>query len=439
MKIYYDPIYGPVELEDFILDVIQKCPELKRQKYIGLMNFKSICMLPLTSVSRLEHTIGLSYLTQIFSNANNLLPQFEKDLIIAALYHDVNCGSFGHSVEWAIDRHTPFDHEKVTSWLSSLDIHPYFKNLPLFIEMPGLHRYDFGNSYQPDFNKIFQIIRGANTFIINSKGIDLDNIDNVFRMAHYLGSTHDDKTIPITLVNNLRLVDGFDNFVIHKKYLDLVKIWHNYRAEVYRKFIYSQEYMGFEFLIFQLIYEFSKLVDKEAVTNLFHFTDEYLLWQLSDKNKYPASLTRIAQKLLIHDIPYAHAIIRSDNFEKKEALSNEEVLKSLSLEITNYLHDKKKAATVAPGEIYFHLTTDHRKTHRKVDIYVEDNDTVLKKSFGEDKSYIVMCMLSKYPLSSEIISLITDKAIEILTRENYGLFVRVPFTEQESLLPSRLF
>lgn len=439
MKTYYDPIYGQVELDDFILDIVHKCPELKRLKYIGMMNFKSICMLPLTSITRLEHTIGLSYLTQIFSQSNNLSSHFKKDLILGALYHDVNCGSFGHSVEWAIDRYTPFDHEEHAEWLSSSDIHPYFTNLPRFIEMPGLYRYDFGEKYKPDFKKIFQIIKGANIFIINNKGIDLDNIDNVFRMAFYLGIGPDDKSIPANLVQNLKLIEGVDNFVISKDYLNLVEIWHKLRSEIYHKFIYSQEYMGFEFLIFQLIYEFSKNVERENVFNLFHFTDEYLLWTLNDKKRYPSSLASIAQKLLIHDLPYAHAIIRSENFEKKDLLSKEEVLKSISKEVTNYLHYTKKVSSQVSFEINYHVTTDNRKTHRKVDIYVEDNGKISKESFAEDKRYILISILSKNELSSEIVSILTEKTIEVLSRNNLGDFENVRFAEQESASMGRLF
>ncbi|MCL5113734.1 MAG: hypothetical protein M1372_01010 [Patescibacteria group bacterium] len=439
MKAYFDPIYGRIELDDLILDVINKCPELKRLKYIGMMNFKAISMLPLTSITRLEHTIGLAYLTQIFAQTNNLSETYQKELSIAALYHDVNCGSFGHSVEWAIDRYTPFDHEEDTAWLSNPDIHPFFINLPRFIEMPGLHRYDFGEKYKPDLKKIYQLIKGTESFVINNKGIDLDNIDNVFRMGFYLGITTEDRSIVEKLVRNLRIVEGIDNFVVKKDCLDLVAIWHRLRSDVYHTFIYSHEYMSFEFLIFQLIYEFSKNIDKKDVINLFHFTDENLLWSLTDKKKYPSSLNNIAKKLLLHDLPRAHAIIRSDDFGKKDLLSKENFLQSLAKEVTTFLVGKKIFSSSVQDEIHYHVTTDNRKTHRKVDICVDDDGNMSKVSLGDDKSYILICILSRTELTNEMVSMITAKTIELLNKNNLGSFERVQFAEQEVVSAGRLF
>ena len=347
--------------------------------------------------------------------------------------------TFGHSVEWAIDRYTPFDHEEDAAWLSNPDVHPYFKSLPRFIEMPGLHRYDFGEKYKPDFKKILQLIKGTGSFVINNKGIDLDNIDNVFRMAFYLGIAPEDKSIVENLVRNLRMVDGIDNFVVKKDCLHLVAIWHRLRSEVYHRFIYSQEYMGFEFLIFQLIYEFSKNIDKEDVMNLFHFTDENLLWSLTDKKKYPASLNNIAKKLLLHDLPKAHAVIRSEDFDKKDLLSKENVLQSMAKKVTNFIYTKKNFSISPPVEIQYHVTTDNRKTHRKVDIYIDDKGDISNESFAEDKSYILICILSRSDLSNEIVSLITAETVEQLNRNNLGTFEQVQFAEQESASTGRLF
>ncbi|MCG2720474.1 MAG: hypothetical protein L6290_00445 [Thermodesulfovibrionales bacterium] len=439
MKVYYDPIYGRIELDDFIVDVIQKCPELKRLKYIGMMNFKAISMLPLTSITRLEHTIGLAYLTQLFAETNNLSSASKRDMILSALYHDVNCGSFGHSVEWAIDRYTPFDHEKDTAWLSSQDSHPYFINLPRFIEMPGLHRFDFGEKYKPDFNKIYKIIKGTESFVINNKGIDLDNIDNVFRMAFYLGIFPEDRSIVADLVRNLRVVRDIDNFIINKTALNLIDTWHKLRSDIYHRFIYSKEYMGFEFLIFQLIYEFSKSVDSDDVKNLFHFTDEKLLWSLTDKKKYPHALNTIAKKLLLHDLPKAHTIIRSDNFEKKDLLGKEDVLKSLAKDVIKSLSRRKNISTSVPIEIYYHVTTDNRKTNRRVDIYVDDNGSISKKSIGDDRSYILICILTRTELPGELASLITRETIEQLNKTELGVFEQVDFSEHEDISTGHLF
>ncbi len=435
MRLYYDPIHGQVELDDLIFDLIQKCSELKRLKYIGMMNFKSVQMLPLTSISRLEHTIGLAYLAQKFSEANHLPSDLSKDLMIAALYHDINCGSFGHAVEWAIDRYTPYDHETKAEWISGSDMHQYFSNLPAFLEMPGLHKYDFGKKYKPNFKRIYEIISGLNTFVINNKGIDLDNIDNVFRMAFYMGISQDAK-IPEILAKNLKIVSGNDNFIIDSDYLGLIHIWHALRKEVYHQFIYSREYMGFEFLIFRLIYEYSKLVDKDGIGNLFHLTDEQILWKFADKKKHPDLISDIAQKLLLQELPYACSIIRTSDIGQMENIYKENNIEILTDEIKNTLNEKKLVSESRPIDIFLHVTTDNRKTNRKVDIYVNEKGTIVKRSIGEDKKFILLSILSTVQLPESTIDIVTKRAIEILEISNLGKFERVPFSDDN--VPSQV-
>lgn len=393
------------------------------------MNFKSLSMLPLTSISRLEHTIGLAYLAQLFALNNKLGTSFSNDLLIAALYHDVNCGSFGHSVEWAINRYTRFDHEEEAVWLSKADFHPYFRNLPRFIEMPGIRDFKFGNKYEPDFKRVYQIIKGESTFVINNKGIDLDNIDNVFRMAYYLGIAPKETAMPVNLVESLMIKKGIDNFVIKKEKANLINVWHRLRSTVYHKFIYSKEYMAFEHLVFRLVCEFSKNVDKDGVSNLFHFTDESLVWNFTDKKNYSKSVNEIAKKILLHDLPYSYAILRSKDLDKKESLINDNINKFLSDELSCFLRNKKKSKNIP--EIYFHLTTDNRKTGRKINFYVDDGKTICQESVGEDNNFILLCILGKSALSKELITLLIDKAIEILQIKNLGTFEFVPFADQE--------
>ena len=164
----------------------------------------------------------------------------KNNILVASLYHDINCSSFGHAVEWAINRYTPYHHEMKTKWLKNkvkfVDI-----NKPLFIEQNGIHRFNFETRYNLSFDDIDDLINGTNSCMINSAGIDLDNIDNVYRMGHYLGILGDDKKIPILLTENLMLSDDNMNFVIKEEYKYLVDHWYKLRAKIYKMFIYSKE------------------------------------------------------------------------------------------------------------------------------------------------------------------------------------------------------
>jgi hypothetical protein len=434
MKIYYDSLYGKIELDDLVFDLVTKCPELKRLRYIGMMNFKSIEMLSLTSITRLEHTLGLTYLTQLFSEANGL-SQHKNDLLVAALYHDINCGSFGHSIEWAIDRYTPYNHEIKTEWLKDKEKISSLKIKPIFIEPPGLLRHNFAKKYNLTFERIQNLIEGKELFVLNNNGIDLDNIDNVFRMGLHLGLISDAIEAPIKLAQNLRISKDNDNFIINKEMLKYVNIWHKMRSDIYHKFIYNSEYMAFEYLLFEIISRYTKYIENEdQISNLFHFTDEKLLWYFYETKGIP-ELSGIARKLLLHEIPITYSMIRSNNFHKKSDLSNINMLEAMAQEVAETLQYSKKLS----GNLYYHLTTDDRKTRRRVVVFVQQGEQIYQELIGDDKRYILIAILGKFHLSDNDISVLTEKTIDIFGRHGYGGFERVDFADHVSGLQDTLF
>lgn len=439
MKNYYDPLYGKIELDSMVFDIINKCPELKRLRYIGMMNFKSLSMLSLTSISRLEHTIGLTYLSQIFADKNSSVIDNRNDLLVAALFHDVNCGSFGHSIEWALSRYTPYNHEKETDWLLDRESTTSLNRKPIFIEQYGINRYKLDKEYKFDFNKVNNLIKGTSSFIINNMGIDLDNIDNVFRMGLHLGLIPANCDAPIKLANNLRIKPGLDNFIIEEHNLNLVILWHKLRTTIYRDFIYSDEYMGYEYLLFKLISEYAKNVEPEGLINLFHHTDEKLLWYFYEKKDLPHTINNIARMLLLHDLPQTYSIIRTKDFNKKENLSNPELLENLSTDLVALMQKSKITSHLSPTEIFYHVTTDDRKTERKIDIYIEKDNQHTRKTIGEDAKYIVIGILGKKPLSQKAITFLTEKTIEILHNRNLGIFEKYDFAIDHFMAGTSLF
>lgn len=442
MKPYYDSLYGKVDLDDLIFDILSKCPELKRLRYIGLMNFKSFGMLPLTTISRLEHTLGLAYLSQVFSNTNPPL-NYANDLLVASLFHDVNCGSFGHSIEWAINRYKPYDHEKKAEWvtqkekresLSSLDVKP------IFLDQPGIHKHNFAKKYNIDFEKVNNIIQGREIFVLNNRGIDLDNIDNVFRMGLYMGILSvEARNFPLLLAKHLKIKDGVVNFVIDEKYIEIVKYWHVLRSQIYRTFIYSRDYMGFEYLLFKLVGEYTKCFDIENISNLFNFTDERLLWDLFNRDDVSAEVKGISKKLLLHNLPYSYSILRTDNFNIKSSLMAPDILDGLTLELNQSMLNPDVHSGSYTNELYLHVTTDDRKTCRMIDINVIRSNKLQKESIGANDRYLLVAVLGKLSISKGEINYINDKLIRILANKNLGSYEVVSFSDDTYASGASLF
>ena len=254
---YYDPLYGKVELPIVLLALLKQKLVLRLQS-IGLMNYRSINKLSLTSISRLEHSIGTAILTAEMAKNNPVLKSYYNEYICAGLYHDINCASFGHAVEWAISRYKNYDHVKKTNWFDN-------ESSSIKIDKPivnGDNQTEFiskkiQKEYFINAKIVKEIIQGKTSCVINSESMDLDNIDNVSRMALYMGVDFE-HSLPMKLARNLKLSSTKEYFEIDRENLYLVKNWLKIRSEVYEGFIYTQDYFGYEFLIFSLVGELYK-------------------------------------------------------------------------------------------------------------------------------------------------------------------------------------
>lgn len=216
-----------------------------------------------------------------------------NDFLCAALYHDINCASFGHAVEWAIGRREPYDHEQLGDWVSNKGLLASAENKPSLFGQDCLHRYNYKDKYGLDFEFINDVKAGQRTCLLNNSGIDLDNVNNVTRMAFHLGML-DDAQLPTSLARALQLSDDQKQFLVAESDIHLVERWLKIRSAVYREFIYSRRYMAFEHLIFQLVKQYADRHGADNVWNLYHYTDERLLWYCAEeKDKHGDEVSRI--------------------------------------------------------------------------------------------------------------------------------------------------
>ncbi|HKI62019.1 MAG TPA: hypothetical protein VKA31_06975 [Mariprofundaceae bacterium] len=412
MTQYYDPLYGVINVDRIIFEIASETPELQRLRHIGMMNFKSLNMLPLTTISRLEHSIGCAYLTQEFLKNNSVANFSTPDLLVAALYHDVNCGSFGHSIEWAINRYTSFEHEEDANWATEKNHLKELDKKPTFLEQGGLHVQGFIKRYNLKMDQISSAIRGEGCFVLNNSGIDLDNIDNVFRMANCLGLL-EDRSIPLKLVRSLRIVEGTNNFVTTKDGYQLILEWFRLRSEVYRLFIYSKEYMSFEFLLFELVRALTEVaISKESIKEIFNCTDEWLLW--THTNHEDKKISKLAKRLLLHRLPVCYSIFRTEDFSLKASLENDAYRDDLAREI-NSRHAVKDL------NVSIHLTTDDKKTNRKIDFVVNDEQGGKPASIGEDARYVLLSVLGEKQLDSNDVRKLNSSILDILSSAGFSL------------------
>lgn len=186
-----DPLYGKWRLDELAIELAQT-PEVQRLREVRLSNVNSLFMPGCANVSRFEHSIGVAILSSIAARKLRLDNSDTRNLIAAALLHDVGTPPFGHTVEFVLRKKFGFDHEEKSCEVIRGE---YSKGPGVNLQFPFCGRepsaFNVLAKYQKEGVSVQEIslaIKGEGELgkLINGK-VDLDNIDSVPRMAHHMG------------------------------------------------------------------------------------------------------------------------------------------------------------------------------------------------------------------------------------------------------------
>lgn len=401
----YDSLYGPIYLPDHVWELIT-CPELQRLREIRLCNINSLCLPGGANINRFEHAIGTCYLAQQcikeWPALNPIYKDEQKNLIIAALFHDTASGPFGHSFEYLEEK---FNHEKGLKGLERgiSDSGYEWKRATFESVFFGLSNDLLKRVGQDDYDEIGKIIEGKGRFgkLLNST-IDLDNIDNVYRLAYHIGIIKSTNT-PLKLARSLWIEDG--HLTIKKEAIPLIEDWHEVRKRLYKLLLLNPEEFSAKCMLTDAI-ELAKNnfthplnwsdTDYTLINNLAHIKERKDLIHEKGLSSIE-EIQRIAQRLMTGELYGCAGIFSSsrfnlyDNFlhfetkRKLEETINEKLrtskdvnrimrldLKSTESESTMELYSKVKHAMVS-----IHPIKDVNKTERQVKIRIEDGNETL--------------------------------------------------------------
>jgi len=408
---YYDPCYGQVQLPELVHELVSVCPEIKRLKDVGFTNFHTLAMHPLSKVSRLEHAIGVAYLANLFLESTLFNRVERNNLLAAALVHDVGCAPFGHTVEWALNRYIPFDHEKNTEWVLKgertgydIDITQMYYEQNLFYKRFVVSRRA-KEKYQLDPDLILSYLTGQGKGrIVTSRGIDLDNIDNVFRMNLYLGVEYS-KTLPIDLVKSF--IWHNDELVLPKSRLPSLQCWLDARYQAYDLLIYNEEYVAYECMLSLAIETYFK----ELVTER-HIKLEPAYWVMTDgqllQKMYEEARTKeLAKRLSLLDLFDVFGIYVSERLDIQPRLTNAHERSLIERDIESWLQKHfgknklEKGRSALRFSVVIHCTTDFRKRFRQLVIPIrDDKGEISKTTLGIDKDFLVIAVLTPWKLNT---------------------------------------
>jgi HD superfamily phosphohydrolase len=267
---YLDALYGDVSFGPEISELIHE-PIVQRLRHVRLSNIDSIAMPGIANISRYEHVLGVAHLaTQI--GVRRKLPAFDHlALVAAALLHDWAITAFGHLVEEAFNyAGVNFHHENRLNIVLRGRAGGDTLGVDLQIlegrqaKLSDWARKMAGPTDEDQLlHLIEESIRGTGKLGGLIAGtMDLDNMDNVYRMAFHMGLEIDRK-LPLRLAAGIVDTNEQGLPVFARSATRDVEAWVATRREVYRRLMPAQPDFSYKIMI---IWAAAKAIEENDIT-----------------------------------------------------------------------------------------------------------------------------------------------------------------------------
>lgn len=253
---YLDALHGEVRLDERIAR-LAATPLVQRLRHVRLSNIDSISMPGIANLSRYEHVLGVAYLASRIGVRRRLAEVDNLALSAAALLHDWAITAFGHLVEEAFHYlSVNFHHERKLDLLLHGERQGDTLGADLQIlagRQAGLTawvRSVVGVEREGELlDQIGSLIRGSGRLGKLVCGeMDLDNIDNVYRVAFHMGLPID-RGLPVRLVEAIVDMDEEGSPIFAKTADRDVAAWVETRREVYSHLMPARPDFSFKLMI----------------------------------------------------------------------------------------------------------------------------------------------------------------------------------------------
>lgn len=288
----YDRLYKKMVFPKIIYDLLD-CPGLLRLKEVRMANNPFVAFPSFSTTSRYEHSLGVCYLAGICADKLQLKEKDKLELMIAALYHDVGTPPFAHAMEEVLQVKFGFDHEVnlfnlITGKTDSFDQELAQIFCGSSLKLRSVCQQESAVKLGIDVTRIAKIAVGSPdevlSPILNSKGMDLDNIDNIFRASTAMGILDINGGELAKTLAKAFVISGDRVAYDWQRYADQILYWQKIRDLQYTAIFESTEDFAYQTMIKESINKLSIQDESEIKLHkdLWRLTDhvftyEYLL------------------------------------------------------------------------------------------------------------------------------------------------------------------
>jgi HD superfamily phosphohydrolase len=238
---FIDILYGSIsfpagEEESFVRELIST-PEVQRLRFLRLLNHDAPFMQEVATSRRFAHSIGTCFASfRLLQGAPSLSLQQRKQILAAALIHDIGVLPYGHLIERELARlDSSFSHEFLVRSILWGTYHPtniYHQ----ILHDASLKVAEVLRRSDVDPEEVFNLICPRPGVVSPIAGpIDLDNIDNIHRMAALMGRVGARKNVRCLL--DLLTVDNNMHLAFEPRAIEHVRRWIKYRQMIYTHMI----------------------------------------------------------------------------------------------------------------------------------------------------------------------------------------------------------
>lgn len=377
---FYDILHGHIKFSDenlssLLADLIDS-PEIHRLRNMRQMNFDVPLIQELGRSRRLPHSIGVTYLAVELAHKSGLDLKGTKELLAAALLHDAAIPPYGHLVESELKRLDPsFSHEETLSRMIRGVLNEENDYLEIVFDKQ-LRLASILRKHDVDQDAVINLVhpqKGIHSAI--SSDIDIDNIDNVHRMAAMLG--WDDAKENIKSIRSGTKLSPKRGLCFSDETIPHLKRWLDFRQRIYTLIIAHPECIPYNALQSDLV--------RQAVKNgVITTSDWYKTEPEFEEDLRNNPHTRALARQLISGCEY-HLIdyVWFKNFRAKNKRRNGEIAEYLSSAIDSPVKDAS----------YF-IWNESGLISRRINVQTYSNKTV---SLGDDSTSCIVALMKTSP------------------------------------------
>lgn len=410
-KRIFDPLYGTIYLSQFEYELIQ-LPEVQRLREVRMCNINSLLITGASQISRFEHSIGVMYLAKVWLENNKKIlpyPLKAEDILAAAILHDMQTGPFGHSLQYVLEDNEVegnFEHQNIFEGRKS----NYYQELDAKRNYAGF-QFRSNILLKNSWLAISELIEGTSELGgLISGNIDLDNIDNVIRLAYHVGvAKKEDAEIAIKLAKDMQIQDKKIN--ISKESITSIEAWQKIRQKLYELLLLDWAEFSAKAMLTKAI-EIA-ISQKLIGTDTWIDTDSQFLDRLENLEDENLEIGDLIKRIKCGDLYEPLYLYKSTSTAEYLSINTEEHKLIITDQISKILKNEFKIGT----KIILHFILDKGKTNRAIQINLRGNPKEITIGKNSNQLLIGIFLSKKNQLTYDIIQKIETRLNHFFTDE----------------------